>query len=105
MIALPGCGNASFLPSLLPSFHCFPCLLAWLSISSGSLSILSYDRPLCLYYFAAMACDLTRRILPELRAGGKYFPIVSLSWSRENPLWMLGFRAWQGKNENLFSAL
>lgn len=99
--------ECSFLniPSFLPSFHCFPCLLAWLSIASGSLSILSCDRPLRLYCFAAIACDLMRRILPVLRAAGKYFPIVSLAWSRGNPLWLLGFRAWQEKSENLFSAL
>jgi hypothetical protein len=46
-----------------------------------------------------------RRNVPELRAGGKYFPVVSLAWIRGNPLWLLGFRAWQGKSENLFSAL
>jgi hypothetical protein len=52
-----------------------------------------------------MACDFPRWILPESRAGEKYFPLVSLAWSRGNPLWLLGLLAWQEKSEKLFSAL
>jgi len=37
---------------------------------------------------AEIACDLTSRNVPELRADGKYFPIVYLAWNRRNALWL-----------------
>jgi len=46
MIPLLGCGNASFLPPFLPSIASLACLAV---DASGSLSILSYDRPLRSY--------------------------------------------------------
>jgi len=44
------------------------------------------DRYACT--LVAIACDLTSRNVPELRAGGKYFPLVYLVLNRVNALWL-----------------
>jgi len=89
-------GMISFLSSFLSYIASLPFLTGCrlLPVSRRFfLMVVRFARTL-----AEIACDLTSRNVPELRAGGKYFPLVSLAWSRGFPLWGMGLRAWQENN-------